>query len=108
MTYFGGKDCARFSLNKKICRRLSSWIPLLVLFILVLSVRSFAQQAALTDDAYTASATPSTNNGASTSLSVGAGSKITNSYLKFKLTSALPPGTTADNIAKANLKLFVT
>ena len=108
MTYFGGKDCARFSLNQKICRRLGSSIPLLVLFILVLPGNSLAQQAALTDDAYTASASPNTNNGASTSLSVGAGSKIANSYLKFKLTSSLPPGTTADNIAKANLKLFVT
>jgi hypothetical protein len=108
MTHFGGKDCARFSVNRKMRRGFSSSIPVLVLFILFLPLSSFAQQATLTDDAYTASNSPNTNNGASTSLSVGVGSKITNSYLKFKLTPSLPPGTTADNIAKANLKLYVT
>ena len=31
-----------------------------------------------------------------------------NSYIKFKLTSSLPAGTTADNVAKATLKLYVS
>src|SRR5436190_1073020 len=92
--------------------------PLMALFfvtmLMLLAGTSLAQTATLTDDAYTSSQAQNTNNGTATSLTVaqlpGKKGAVTtqNSYLKFKLTSSLPLGTTAANVAKATLKVYVT
>jgi YVTN family beta-propeller protein len=67
-----------------------------------------AQTATLTDDSFSTSGSPNANKGTNINLSV---SRETSGaaeigYLKFKLTTSLPPGTTAANVSKASLKLF--
>ncbi|HEX6187372.1 MAG TPA: DNRLRE domain-containing protein [Pyrinomonadaceae bacterium] len=87
---------------------------LFVTTFMFLAGTSLAQTATLTDDADTSSTAITTNNGAATSLTVsqlpGKKGVLTtqNSYIKFKLTPSLPPGTTAANVAKATLKVYVT
>src|SRR2546429_7580070 len=87
---------------------------LLVTTFMLLAGTSLAQTATLTEGADTSSQAQNKNNGTATSLTVAQlpGKKgavtIQNSYLKFKLTSSLPPGTIAANVAKATLKVYVT
>src|SRR5438105_1571397 len=68
---------------------------------------SFAQQGTLTDDA-TVLIKKNDNHGTDATLRIEAGSgDASNVFVKFKLTSSLPAGTTAADISKATLKLFV-
>src|SRR5438874_3325316 len=68
---------------------------------------SLAQQGTLTDDA-TVTIKKNDNNGTDATLRIEAGSgDASNVFVKFKLTSSLPAGTTAADISKATLKLFV-
>ncbi len=64
---------------------------------------SIAQQATLTDDAHTESSKPNKNFGAEETVQVSATEK---GFLKFKLTSNLPTGTTGSRVGKATFKLF--
>jgi N-acetylneuraminic acid mutarotase len=87
--------------------------------ILLLPSRSSAQEGTVTDDAFasTNAATQVFNlNGQGISLIVaGSNAKVsmisvgtTNSYVKFQFLSSLPPNTTAINVAKATLKLYLS
>ena len=68
-----------------------------------------AQTATLTDDSFTTSGSPNGNRGTNISLNVS--QKLSGAaevgYVKFNLTTSLPAGTTAENVSKASLKLFV-
>jgi hypothetical protein len=89
--------------------RLLSLSLVLLAALMLFPCAARAQQGTLTDAAYTSSSPQNSNNGSSNSLSVGIGSKTTtNTYLKFKLTTSLPSGTAASNVAKATLKLYVS
>ena len=72
----------------------------------ILPVQSWAQEARLTDDSYTASATPTANFGSASGLIVDSGTNHRNAYLKFDL-SPLPAGTTGTSVAKATLTLWI-
>src|SRR5437773_5036373 len=76
--------------------------------LLMLSSRvSLAQQGTLTDDA-TVTIKKNDNHGTDATLRIEAGSgDASNVFVKFKLTSSLPAGTTAADISKATLKLLV-
>ena len=86
------------------------FLPLVILTaVMLLPGVAQAQQGTVTDDAYTSSSSQNSNNGSASSLSVGMGFKTTTStYIKFKLTTSLPSGTAAGNVAKATLKLYVS
>ena len=74
--------------------------------LIVATVSFFSSSYAngtLKDDAYTQSSTPNQNFGTNANLRVATG---VNSHLKFDL-SSLPSGTSANDIAKATLKLWV-
>lgn len=87
--------------------------------VLLLPGISKAQQGTITDDAFTSPnpAVQAVNlNGSGPTIIVSGPAAAfgqqqlgpATGYLKFKLTSSLPPGTTASNVAKATLKLYVT
>jgi hypothetical protein len=95
------------------------WLPVLAGAFLLLPRCACAQSATVTDDAFLSinSATQSVNlNGqgifllvAGSNATVGSASVgLTKSYIKFQLSSSLPPGTTAANVTKATLKLFIS
>jgi len=73
--------------------------------IVLLAVRTVAQQATLTDDAQTSAAAANQNFGNNASVRVS-GPNI-RGFFKFKLTPNLTPGTTGSRVGKATLKLFV-
>jgi hypothetical protein len=103
----------------KIVRRRFWRLALIATAVLLLSSITFGQTGTLTDDAYA-----STNSNVQSGNFSGKGPAIVvsgsnakigdkpagpaNSYIKFKLTTSLPAGTTADNVAKATLKLYVS
>jgi hypothetical protein len=82
-----------------------STLLLALVVLLALPCASFAQSA-LTDDAQTSTAPKSTdsNFGANPNLSVSAAGNV---YLKFKLSSTLPVGTTGSEVERATLKLYI-
>src|SRR5882762_2632910 len=70
---------------------------------------SYGQGSTLERDAYTLSTSAGTNFGSATIVRVsGSGSgAIGKGYFRFKMTTSLPSGITADKIAKATVKLYV-
>src|SRR5437868_4556976 len=84
------------------------WLIIVSLALVVLAPQtSLAQQGTLTDDA-TVMIKKNDNHGTDATLRIEAGaSDASNVFVKFKLTSSLPAGTTAADISKATLKLFV-
>jgi len=75
-----------------------------ILMVLTLSfVGSVYADGVLKDDAYTQTGTPNQNFGTNANLRVASG---VNSHFKFDL-SNLPPGTSANDVAKATLRLWV-
>ena len=77
-----------------------------VLALLVCSGNLLIAQSILTDDANTVNSPrdADTNFGTNPNLTVAPAS---NSYIKFKLSPALPPATVGSDVAKATLKLYV-
>ena len=73
--------------------------------LLTMQISCFAQ-AVLVDDAHTSTApkTSDTNFGANPNLFVNAAGNV---YVKFKLSSTLPAGTSAFKIERATLKLYL-
>ncbi|PYS57153.1 MAG: hypothetical protein DMF74_26775 [Acidobacteria bacterium] len=67
---------------------------------------TLAQQATLTDDAYTSTKKANRNFGDDQSLSVTATTE--RGFVKFKLTPSLPAGTVGGHVGKATLKIFVS
>src|SRR5947207_417757 len=84
------------------------WLIIVSIALVVLAPQtSLAQQGTLTDDA-TVTIKKNDNHGTDATLRIEAGSgDASNVFVKFKLTSSLPAGTTAADISKATLKLFV-
>ena len=75
-----------------------------LLLLLTFSAQFAAPQIPATDDAYTASSSPTSNYGTGSQLNViGPG---VNSYIRFDLT-ALPTGLTSSNVNKATLRLNI-
>lgn len=70
------------------------WTALVSLVVLLALPAAAFAQSALTDDA-------DTQNSTTSNLSLSAGSNV---YLKFKLSSTLPPNTPGANVARANGK----
>src|SRR5438045_8680129 len=67
---------------------------------------SLAQQGPLTDDA-TVTIKKNDNHGTDATLRIDAGNgDASNGFVKFKLTSSLPAGTTTSDIPQDNPKLF--
>jgi hypothetical protein len=84
-----------------------AWIALTTAF-LALTSQAFAAEAIHTDDAYTDAAKANNNYGDATALSVsGSGSNLKRAWIKFDLPSVLPAGTTASQVSKAVLSLWV-
>ena len=79
------------------------------MFALAFTQQFFAAEAIHTDDAYTDAAKATTNFGNATALPVsGSGATLKRSWIKFNLPSVLPAGTTASQVSKATLKLWVS
>ena len=91
-----------WALMKSRLRLVLLSLPVLVLLPSI----SLAQQATLTDDAYTSTKKVNRNFGDDQSLSVTATTE--RGFVKFKLTPNLPAGTVGSHIGKATLKLFVS
>jgi hypothetical protein len=100
-------------LNKILC------LTLCAVALLLLPLRAAAQSGTVTDDAFlsTNSTTQQFNlNGQGIALIVAGSSATvgnsnvgaTKTYIKFLLTSSLPPNTAAANVAKATLKLYLS
>lgn len=94
-------------------------VPLTVVAMLLLPVRTAGQSATVTDDAFLSanSLVQQLNlNGLGVSLVVAGSSETvdgvhagaTTTYIKFQLQSSLPPSVTSPNVAHATLKLFVS
>ncbi|HEV2401932.1 MAG TPA: DNRLRE domain-containing protein [Candidatus Sulfotelmatobacter sp.] len=96
--YFVQKSSGRRSCEARKSRALQLW---LVVFLLLLTSLIAQAQITPSGDAYTNSATPTTNFGAKTLLDVDAASQI--SYMQFDLGS-IPSGS---SITQATLKLYV-
>jgi hypothetical protein len=78
--------------------------------IVLAPARAAALQARLTDDAYTSSASPGANFGASGSVSVQGPpptAAMQRAYLKFDLVGVVPAGTRGIDVTKATLRLWV-
>src|ERR1035438_4547766 len=84
------------ALRKKVCIAVT-------LLTVLLALPSHAQITP-SADAYTNTASPTTNYGAAATLNVESASQTT--YIQFDL-SAIPAGYTGANVAKASLKLYV-
>jgi N-acetylneuraminic acid mutarotase len=91
----------------------------LLISLAVFPGRTWAQSATVTDDAFLSSNTNTQQfnlNGQGISLIVAGSSATvgnsnvgaTKTYIKFLLTSSLPPNTAASNVAKATLKLYLS
>src|SRR5215471_9448891 len=104
--------------NKAVARCFAC-LTVMTAALVALPGSSFAQTGTLTDDAYAASnpVLEQGNLGGSGPAIVVAGPGATlagvpvgaaNGYIKFKLTSTLPPGTTESNVSKATLTLYVS
>ena len=79
----------------------------LVAFSLLFSKTILAQDARLTDDASVSSGAPNSNNGGSATMIIRGGATVLRGFVKFDL-SNLPPGTTAGQVAKAVLTVYVS
>jgi len=86
------------------------WIaPTMTLLALAFTQQLFAAEAIHTDDAYTDAAKATTNFGNAATLPVsGSGATLKRAWIKFDLPSVLPAGTTASQVSKATLKLWVS
>ena len=85
-------------------------VALAVSMIVLAPARAAALQARLTDDAYTSSASPGANFGASGSVSVQGPpptAAMQRAYLKFDLVGVVPAGTRGIDVTKATLRLWV-
>jgi len=81
----------------------------ITLLTLAFTRQLYPAEAIHTDDAYTDAAKVTTNFGNATTLPVsGSGTKLKRAWIKFDLPSVLPPGTTASQVNKATLKLWVS
>ena len=89
------------ALMKSHLRLILLSFPVLVLLPSI----SLAQQATLTDDAYTSTKKVNRNFGDDQVLTATAPSE--RGFVKFKLTPNLPTGTVGSHVGKATLKLFV-
>ncbi len=77
--------------------------------LLAFTQQFFAAEAIHTDDAYTDAAKATINFGDATTLSVfGSGKTLRRAWIKFDLPGVLPAGTTASQVSKATLKLWVS
>ena len=85
-----------------------SWITPAVA-LLAFTDQLFAAEAIQTDDAYTDAKKATTNFGDSSTLPVsGSGNSLKRAWIKFDLPGVLPAGTTASQVSKATLKLWVS
>src|SRR5262245_49574825 len=75
-----------------------------ILLILLGSPTLSNAQSVLTDDAHTKSDSGTRNFGAIPNFDI---SPTENTYIKFKLSSTLPPGTPGSDVARAALKLYI-
>jgi hypothetical protein len=83
------------------------WAALVSSFVWLAPQVSLAQQGTVTDDA-TVTIKTSATHGTDMTLRLEADSSdASNVFVKFNLTSSLPPGSTATDISRATLKLFV-
>jgi len=88
-------------------RNRNPWITITIA-LLTLTPHVFAAEAIHTDDAYTDAGKANNNFGDVTSLPVsGSGANLKRAWIKFDLPSVLPAGTTASQVSKAILKLWV-
>jgi len=85
-------------------KNFKNWTLLTVLTLMLASLSIAHGQNTPTDDAYINTASPTTNFGSATTLSVVNPSDTT--YITFDL-SSIPAGYTGANVAKASLKLYV-
>ena len=85
-------------------------LRILIPLVVVAAIHSlFAVEAIHTDDAYTDAAKANNNFGDATTLPVsGSGTKLKRTWIKFDLLGVLPAGTTASQVSKATLKLWVS
>ena len=84
-------------------------LPVVFIQCAVVLLAALMSHAQITpaQDAYTNSATPTTNFGTATTLGVAnTSTSIQNAYIQFDL-SSIPTGYTGSNVAKATLKLYV-
>jgi hypothetical protein len=95
------------------------WFTLTAAALLLLPNRAAAQSATVTDDAFLSSNSNTqqlNTNGQGISLIVAGSSATvgnsnvgaTKTYIKFQMTSSLPPNTAAANVVKATLKLYLS
>lgn len=81
----------------------------MALFTLDFARQTSAAEAILTDDTYTDAAKATTNFGNVATLPVsGSGATLKRTWIKFNIPGVLPAGTTASQISKATLKLWVS
>ena len=93
---------------KILLRNRRPWI-VTAITLLAFSQQLSAAEAILTDDAYTDAFKANNNFGNGTALLVsGSGSTLKRAWIKFNLPSVLPTGTTASQVSKATLKLWVS
>jgi hypothetical protein len=92
-------------------RSLPSLVPpspaLFLAGILLSPIFGLAQDARLTDDASVSSGNPTGNTGGAATMIVRGGPAVNRGFVKFDL-SNLPPGTTANQVAKAVLTVYVS
>ena len=84
-------------------KNFKNWTLFAVIRMLVALSVAYGQNTP-TDDAYTNTASPSSNYGTANTLSVGSPSETT--YISLD-PSSVPAGYTGANVAKASLKLYV-
>jgi hypothetical protein len=84
------------------------WIAMAIT-LLVSTRQLYAAEAIETDDAYT-DAKKATNNfgNATTMVVAGSGNTLKRAWIRFDLPGVLPPGTTASQVSKATLRLWVS
>lgn len=95
---------------KTLFHSLRPWIASAIALSTVDMTRQLsAASAILTGDTYTDAAKATTNYGKVTALPVsGTGTTLKRAWFNFNITGVLPPGTTASQISKATLKLWVS
>src|SRR5689334_11431635 len=91
---------SRLSLRKGL-----PWLT--ALLVILLPSVALAQQATVSDDAYTSARKPNKNFGGDETLVLTSTAPSERGFLKFKLTANLPVNTVGSYVGKATLKLFV-
>src|SRR5437773_6089139 len=94
------------TMTQSSIQRLLLFALVLVAFSLLFSRTILAQDARLTGDASVSSGAPNTNNGGSATMIIRGGATVHRGFIKFDL-SNLPLGTTASQVAKAVLTVYV-